>query len=82
MMVVRCTRCKGPTFKGRRYCRPCAVAEAQRYNLDEFLEREPDQEEIDLIAEYERRQRTNTIIGIGVICLVLVLSIWAMTGGL
>ena len=78
---MKCERCKRPIKKGKRFCKPCAVDIARGYGFDDLLIPEPDQEEVDLIAQYDRRQRINLYAGIGIILLVLAIAIWALSGG-
>lgn len=80
-MLVRCERCKGPIRKGKRFCKPCAVQMAKEFGFDEYFAPEPDQEEVDLLAQYEKRHRIKTAAAIGIILFVTALAIWAVSGG-
>lgn len=78
---MKCERCRRPIKKGKRFCKPCAVQIAREYGFDDLIQ-EPDQEEVDLIAAYDRKQRISTYAGIGVILLVFAVAVWVLTGGL
>ena len=82
-MFGQCERCRKRIPEGKRFCKPCAVRIARDLKIFDDLppEYEQDTEEVDLIAQYERRQMMHTWIGIGAILVMLVIAIWVLSGG-
>jgi hypothetical protein len=79
---ARCERCERYLAKGKRFCKPCAVETAKRWNLD-YFDPEPDApvSEDDPIYAYERANRIKSYIAIVLLAAIGMLAIVAIVSG-